>query len=260
MKNYYGIIYCATNKITSHKYIGKTKYSLKDRKRMHENFNIKKLLYFQKILLEYGKDNFEWSILDYGYSKEDLENKEIYWIKTYHTFCCDPDFNGGYNKTSGGNKANTMEIFSEEAKKEIRKKISRSLFETNENKRKNGILPYARHDNRNPMYGKEHSFNTKEKIIKAVKNYWKSRDRNSKEYLEYMKKRLKSIGNKLANGNNPMAIQVQCIETNEIFETASLGAEKMYGNKKFYRNIMYSTKNGNKTKGYTWRIHNEKET
>lgn len=54
-------------------------------------------LYFQRAWNKYGRNNFEFSILE-KCSKEELNDKEIYWIRQYNS-----NDNGiGYNLTSGG--------------------------------------------------------------------------------------------------------------------------------------------------------------
>lgn len=101
-KMYY--IYCYTNKINNHKYIGQTN-NIERRKREHkcstlnpnrEDYN----LLFHKKLREYGIENFTFEILEEIDSNDNnlINEREIYWIKELNSFVR----NGGYNLTFGG--------------------------------------------------------------------------------------------------------------------------------------------------------------
>lgn len=94
------IIYEAKNKINNKRYIGQTTRTLKDRMRDHiaaskrdKNVSFR----FYDDLIKYGEENFEWNILEECIDKEDLDNKESYWIEYYDT--TDPD--AGYNQKGG---------------------------------------------------------------------------------------------------------------------------------------------------------------
>jgi hypothetical protein len=111
----YGIIYKIKNIINNKVYIGQTirKNGFKDRykhkgegiervyntlegsKKYGEPYN--KHLYFS--IKKYGFDSFDViEEFDYAYSKEELNKKEMYWIKHYNA----TDENYGYNNTLGG--------------------------------------------------------------------------------------------------------------------------------------------------------------
>lgn len=131
MDMYY--IYCYTNKINQHKYVGRTN-NLKRRYREHWNnannpssgdYNT----LFHKKLREYGLDNFDFQVLETIYS-DDVNVSRIqegYWIEKMSAFC---GTGYGYNQTHGGEYANTPMIeytFLEEEKKEIRNKIKQGI-------------------------------------------------------------------------------------------------------------------------------------
>lgn len=101
MKENYGIIYCLTNLINNKKYIGQTITKLEYRINGHfscaNNKNNKTPIC--RAIRKYGKENFEWVILDKAYTQEELDKKEIYWINYYNTYNHD-----GYNATLGGQK------------------------------------------------------------------------------------------------------------------------------------------------------------
>lgn len=92
----YGIIYCAYNKVNQKRYIGQTTQRLCERRAAH--YTKDPDIYFHRALHKYNKDDFEWSIIDIAQSKEELDKKEKYWIKTYKTL--DPTV--GYNLLPGG--------------------------------------------------------------------------------------------------------------------------------------------------------------
>lgn len=104
------IIYKATNKINGKVYIGKTIYSLNKRMSVHV---CSKVGYFSHALRKYGLQSFDISIIDAAQSEEILNEKEIYWIKTFN--CRAPN---GYNLTDGG-EGTSGRIVSEETKKRM---------------------------------------------------------------------------------------------------------------------------------------------
>jgi len=97
LNNIYGIIYKCTNIVNGKIYIGQTINTLEKRIIGHIH-NIKhKSNYFHNALNKYGQKNFIWEIIDEAFSKDELDLKEIRWIKYYNSFG-----ENGYNLTSGG--------------------------------------------------------------------------------------------------------------------------------------------------------------
>lgn len=101
----YGIIYKVTNKVNNKIYIGQTTTSLKERM-YHHVYRAEKELdithtHFINALRKYGKDSFIWEEIDYAENQQELNNKEIYWIKYYNTI------NEGYNIQAGGQNFDT---------------------------------------------------------------------------------------------------------------------------------------------------------
>ena len=70
-----GIIYCAINKKNNKRYIGQTIQELKERQRKH--FTSNSCPYFHSAILKYGKEAFEWKIIDSGIYGSELDNKEL---------------------------------------------------------------------------------------------------------------------------------------------------------------------------------------
>ena len=107
-------IYMITNKINNKKYIGQT-LNFKKRKKDHicnaKDNKINTHLYLA--MRKYGIENFKFDILE-EVKKEELNDKEIYYIKKYDTF------NTGYNMTNGGENVTLNNH-------EVRKKISNTV-------------------------------------------------------------------------------------------------------------------------------------
>lgn len=104
-------IYCIENLVNHKKYIGQSK-NLKKRLSDHlselrngKHFND----HLQRSWDAYGQENFNIYVICYC-NKEELDEKEIYYIDFYNTM--DKDF--GYNKDSGGNKYKTRRAESRE--------------------------------------------------------------------------------------------------------------------------------------------------
>ena len=110
-------IYCYTNKINGHKYIGQTSYPAR-RKSEHryaaftpssEEYN----LLFHKKLRQYGEENFSFEILE-EIDSNDLkivDNKESYWIEKMSSHV---KTGKGYNLTLGGQGLGRHKKISEE--------------------------------------------------------------------------------------------------------------------------------------------------
>lgn len=93
------IVYLITNKINHKKYIGKTILPLTRRFQNHINKSTKgSLTYFHRAIRKYGKEHFTCEILDRATSLEELNQKEMIWIKTIA-----PE----YNMTVGGDGGDT---------------------------------------------------------------------------------------------------------------------------------------------------------
>lgn len=118
-KKKFGIIYLIKNKVNNKVYVGQTKQKngFKDRypakgegiERVYNYFNYSKKLgeSYNKHLLnsirEYGFENFQVTEeFDAAYSKDELNEKEKYWIEYYNS--TNPKC--GYNYTVGGESSN----------------------------------------------------------------------------------------------------------------------------------------------------------
>lgn len=88
----YGYIYKTTDLTTGKIYIGQHKHTEFDTNYIGSG---KKL---REAIFKYGVENFKCEMLDVCDSKEELDNKEIYYIDKYNS--TNPDI--GYNITTGG--------------------------------------------------------------------------------------------------------------------------------------------------------------
>lgn len=147
----YGIIYKVTNLVNKKLYIGLTTKSLEERRREHiKQVNNDSQLAFHRAIRKYGLDNFIWEVIDKADNKNELCNKEMYWIGYYKTYT-HLDDSHGYNMTIGGEGA-MGRIHSDETRKIMSEK-------------KQGVFD----GENNPMYGKKHTEETANKIRKALK-------------------------------------------------------------------------------------------
>lgn len=121
-------IYCYTNKINQHKYVGQTN-NLKRRIREHKScaFNEKSLSYndlIHKKIREYGEENFQIDVLEILYTddKTIVNERESYWIKEKNSYCG----NGlGYNMDKGGNRKYESSILTNNQLKELKEDIKK---------------------------------------------------------------------------------------------------------------------------------------
>lgn len=91
------LIYKATNKMNGKIYIGQTVQELWARKAGHKFHSNVKDNIFSRAIRKYGFENFDWEIIDQAESKEELNEKEIYWIAHFNSHGI-----SGYNETDGG--------------------------------------------------------------------------------------------------------------------------------------------------------------
>lgn len=119
-------IYCYTNKINNHKYVGQTN-DLKRRNKEHKSnsYNEKSCSYnslFHKKIREYGWDNFELSVLEIIYENDQdiINEKEIYWIDKLKTF---RGTGLGYNSDKGGSQKKECKVLTPEELVLVKKDI-----------------------------------------------------------------------------------------------------------------------------------------
>ena len=174
----FGVVYKITNKVNGKIYIGQKKAT----EYVSTYFGSGR--YLKNAINKYGIDNFENYIIEWCYSKEELNAKEIYWIRKYN---CNAKNGYGYNIGKGG-EGNLMEFATEEARTQWKQKISenkeraRKISESkkgkthseehrrkiSENKERARKISESKKGENHPLYGKTHSDETRRKISEAM--------------------------------------------------------------------------------------------
>lgn len=123
-------IYCYTNKINNHKYVGQTNnYERRIREHRSCAFNEKASSYndlIHKKIREYGEDNFQITLLETLYTDdiEEVNQREIYWIDKMQSHC----FSGlGYNMSTGGGRRGYSNILSNQELKTLKEEIKQGV-------------------------------------------------------------------------------------------------------------------------------------
>lgn len=93
MRTYY--IYKATNKVNGKLYIGQT-VNYHARVQQHLRCSPKEDCLFHRAIEEFGKDNFEWEVIDKCNSSQKALQLERFYISLYNTY------RDGYNENKGG--------------------------------------------------------------------------------------------------------------------------------------------------------------
>jgi len=188
-------IYKTTNNINGKIYIGKL---VRESKTYLGSGKILK-----KSIKKNGKHNFTREIIEYCKTKSELSEREKYWIQQYNS----TNKNIGYNITKGGDGGSTNSFFlNKKLTPEHRLKISQNHHNVS--------------GENNPMFGKKHTENSREKMSvkrKGVKHsnetikkfqLRSSGENNSNSKLT--KSIVKQIRNDYNNGNvsyNDLAIR-----------------------------------------------------
>ena len=206
MKQHY--IYLTTNLINGMQYIGKHYGELDD-----SYLGSGKLL--KKAIEEYGKENFEKTILYISKNDEENSKKEIEIIALFNAIS-NPMF---YNLHIGGNGGNTTAGYTEEEKAALKLKLS-----------------FLQQGEKNGMYGKKHSSQTK-----SFLSYWAKFKRDNSVYqTEEFKKKMSNL---TKNEKNGMYGKKHSNESKEKMSKNSIG--KTAGQK----NGMYGKKGNNAING-----------
>ena len=161
------IIYKIINQINGKLYIGQDKNNNPD------YFGSGKIL--QSAFIKYGIDNFKKEIIEECESKEEMNEKEIFWINHYNS----TDRKIGYNIALGGQGGDT--ISNNPNKDEIRKRHSDWMLENNptrcRNRTEDEIKKWKESyvgkylGENNPNYGKKRTDETKELQYKIRKEW-----------------------------------------------------------------------------------------
>ena len=123
-------IYCYTNKINQHKYVGQTN-NFKRRIREHRScaFNESSSSYndlIHKKIRQYGEENFEITLIETLYTDdiEEVNRRERYWIQEKSSYC---GTGLGYNMDLGGSRKGYSSSLSQEELINIKEKIKQGI-------------------------------------------------------------------------------------------------------------------------------------
>jgi len=120
-------IYKTTNLLNDKIYIGKRVYRKKD-----DNWYLGSGIYLNRAIKKYGRNNFKKEIIEWCNNKQQLCEKEIYWINHFNSTDCKI----GYNLSLGGDGGNvgkeayikiSNKLKGKKKPKEFGKKISKAL-------------------------------------------------------------------------------------------------------------------------------------
>ena len=134
----YGIIYLHKSP-SGGIYVGQTIFSIDDRKKQHiEDANRGSPYIFHNSIRKYGIDNFTSMIIAVAYSKEELNDLEIYYIEYYNSYYKNDDGTNnekGYNMTIGGEGSNGY-IYTDEDKLKLSLSLKK-YYSNPDNRKKN---------------------------------------------------------------------------------------------------------------------------
>ena len=195
----FGIIYKATTP-SGKVYIGQTTRSLEKRIKFHiyssRYKKYKACHLFQKAILAYGNENIKWEILEEVVSREELNQREIFWIDYYRCNAKKYWYKYGYNLTAGGKQrshyrlsethkkrigdSNRGRVFTEKVRKSMGCKggkpswISGKTKESFSLEHQNAIIEAQRKRRESPNYippmlGKKRTEEQKKRISEATK-------------------------------------------------------------------------------------------
>lgn len=205
-------IYLIKNKINGHLYVGQAvdikKRWLNHQNRLNNN-NGRPNLHLQSAWNKYGENNFEFYVLERCSSNE-LNKREIYWIKKFNTCHNQNHYNMNEGGASNFGYKHTLETKRRLSKlrkgkplsMEHRRKLSLSHKNMSDEVRRNISEGHK---------GLKHSFETKRKISDSNKKFYKNNPnkiKKGKEHPRYGKKHTeevkRTIGEKNKGENNAM--------------------------------------------------------
>lgn len=212
-------IYAHINKLNGKIYVGQT--SQKAERRWKHGKGYEGSGYFIRAIKKYGWDNFEHEIIASNLTKLEADNFEKLLIKKL-------DLNNpakGYNLQSGGSHSTLSEIGRMNVKKAAQKRSENKEWRKKQSEAHIGIQA----GEKNPMYGKCHSEETKEKLRKinvGKKHSNETREKMSKSHIgeknamfgkSHSAETKKKISDSRKNDKNPNAKKVNQYDTDGIF-------------------------------------------
>lgn len=145
-----GIIYGYTNLESGKMYIGKTIHpKLRWQDHRYGKYKNGWHIDYQK-----NPEKYEYSVIEYDVPEDKLDEREIFWISFFDSY------HNGYNLTPGGEGMSKGYKLSDETKQKM-------------SERKKGEHHVDVSGEKNPMYGKTHSLESRKKMSDAFKGrHW----------------------------------------------------------------------------------------
>lgn len=175
-----------------------------------------------KALLKYPNwDEWEHYILFQGLTEEQAQAIEKDLIKKYDT----RNYQHGYNCTDGGEGASGL-IMSDESKARMSAK-AKERFKDKTNHPMYGVHKYGQD---NPMYGKHHTEEARQKISKACEGKYigENNPMYGKHHTVQTREKMSQNHIDFSHEKHPRSAPVYCVELNEIFWGAT-DAKNKYG-------------------------------
>lgn len=224
-------IYKVTNKLNGKIYIGQSS-NIEERWKNH--LRAKDNTHFHNALQKYGKDNFIWEIIEDGLNDSKIRfEREKFWISFYKSNII------GYNMTSGGDRGGSEVLCKKVKQYDKYGKFIKEYVSAAEAARQNYICHQNMCEHCNKKFpsllgGYQWKYEDSSKIIaKSDSDYsWagryeKQRAAQIERYKNPIEKeKLKQAGLK---GAEKRSKQVLCIETGQIYISASEAARQING-------------------------------
>jgi len=192
------VIYCIENLVNGKKYIGSS-INYKNRFKSHKcclRLNKHQNDHLQSAWNKYGEASFEFKIV-LQCDINDLEKNEIYFIKKYYS--SNRDY--GYNMDDGGMGTNRI------VSKETRNKLSNTKkIKGDWSGIKNPVFGKKFAGKVHPMQGKQHNQLTKDKIGKSISNLFEDKTKNpmwGKKHTEEAKQKMREKKKNYKGENHP---------------------------------------------------------
>lgn len=238
-KLYYGVIYIIKNKINNKVYVGQTtnKYGFNGRYN-YKGVGIERVYNYYKTyskhgrfvnnylfnsIIKYGINNFEViEVFDKAVSKFELDMKEIHWINYFDSV------EHGYNNNDGGSNG----MASDETRHKLSIAAKNRIYS---DETRNKISKRTKGEG-NPMYGKRHSNESKEKI-KLARSKINISGENNPMYGTTMPDYVKDS---IIKANSKKVI---LLNTLEVFDSQA-DAVKKFKSQSIYKNIQGKNSHG----------------
>lgn len=189
----YGYVYETTNLINGKMYIGQHSRTKFDKNYYGSG------KYITKALNKYGKENFEVRLIGWGYSKEDLDESENFFIESVNTI-----HPNGYNLMTGHSHGKHHS----ETKETIRKLTKERLS----------------NPKNHPRYGKHLTEEQKQKISQSVKGFKHTEE--TKQKMRESQKKFRQEHPNFYKGRKPSKETIEKIKESQLKNLNSMSEEK----------------------------------